>query len=247
MSRAPAGAVPLCRSVRGIPVAGLGWYDRARAAWSRCGECDGPSWSMRGIGRIILAMAVAALVAVNAAAVFVWLGGGQSARERHSGEAIVGGPFELDAVDGGRVALRDLAGRVPVLVFGWTRDTGFSEPLLRVLEDAMRQLGGDRARIAPLFITLDPERDTAAEIGAFLSRAGSGARGLTGTAAQIDAIAASFRLYHRRVPDPALPGGYSIDHAALYYVMDRAGRFSAAVPYTTDSGELVVAIAKLLR
>ncbi|MBV1693407.1 MAG: SCO family protein [Hyphomicrobiales bacterium] len=203
---------------------------------------------MQRIGRVILVIAIAALVAVNGAALVVWLsGGGQAPREVHSGEAAVGGPFDLEAVDGGRVALSDLAGRVPVLVFGWTRDTAFSEPLLRVMEEALRRLDDDRARIAPLFITLDPERDSAADIRTFLARAGSTARGLTGTPAQIQALIATYRLYHRRVPDPALPGGYSIDHAALYYVMDRSGRFAAAVPYTTDSGELAAAIAKLLR
>ena len=203
---------------------------------------------MQRTGRVILALATAALVAVNGAALIVWLsGGGQAPREIHSGEAAVGGPFHLEAVDGGRVALVDLAGRVLVLVFGWTRDTAFSEPLLRVLEEALRRLDGDRARIAPVFITIDPERDSVADIRAFLSRAGSSARGLTGTPAQIEALAASYRLYHRRVRDPALPGGYIIDHAALYYVMDRKGRFAAEVPYTTDAGELAAAIAKLLR
>lgn len=193
-----------------------------------------------------LIVALSALAAANVAMLVLWLAFPAPPREISIGTPDVGGPFELIGADGRRISSSALLGRQPILVFGWTRDPGLSEPALRVLEDAFRRLGRKSEILAPIFVGLDPERDTASDLGAFVLRAGSRAMPAFAERTALEELTARYRLYHKRIQDPALPGGYSIDQSHLYYVLKRDGSFGAALPYTNGSAELAEAIAKVL-
>jgi protein SCO1 len=158
------------------------------------------------------------------------------------GTADVGGPFTLVDQTGARVSDRDFRGRMPVIYFGWSNDPDLTPAALQVLTAALQ--GGTRDRFVPLFITLDPEVDTPTVLERFLKKYHSRMLGLTGSAGDIAAVVASYKLYVKRIPDPSLPNGHSIDHASLYYVLGKDGAFRAAIPYTTDVAELVGELEK---
>jgi len=98
--------------------------------------------------------------------------------------------------------------------------------LCRVLDD----LGPLAERVQPLYVTVDPERDTPAVMREFLGRSYPRFTGLTGSPAQIDAAKAAFRVFARRVADPDSPGGYAMPHTAIAYLLDEAGRYGRPLP-----------------
>ena len=87
----------------------------------------------------------------------------------------------------------------------------------------MRALGPDADRTRALFITVDPERDTPAVINDYLSSFDPHLLGLTGDPAAIAAVAKAYRVYFKKVPLDE--GGYTMDHTAIVYLMDKTGRF----------------------
>jgi protein SCO1/2 len=89
----------------------------------------------------------------------------------------------------------------------------------------LRALGPDAARTRALFITVDPERDTPAVMKDYLSSFDSHLLGLTGDSAAVAAVAKAYRVYYRKVPMD--DGGYTMDHTAIVYLMDKSGRFVA--------------------
>jgi protein SCO1/2 len=93
------------------------------------------------------------------------------------------------------------------------------------ISEVLNRLGPDAEKIAALFITVDPERDTAAKLKDYISNFHPRIFGLTGTPAEIEAVLKEYRVYAKRVP---LAGGdYTMDHSAIVYLMDKQGRFVA--------------------
>jgi protein SCO1/2 len=163
-----------------------------------------------------------------------------------SGEAKVGAPFTLTADDATQLTDSDLRGRTMVIYFGFLADLDTTPQALQILAAALRELGPAAAGVVPLFITIDPERDTAAALASGLARYQSRIRGLTGSVAEIQALVRAYHLQVRRIADAALPGGYSFEHQSLYYLLDRHGRFATSVAHTTDPRELAEELRNVL-
>jgi cytochrome oxidase Cu insertion factor (SCO1/SenC/PrrC family) len=163
----------------------------------------------------------------------------------HTGIAAIGGPFALVNPRGQTVTDRDFHGRSIIVYFGWTRDPDLTPAALQVLTAALTELGRKSEMIVPVFISLDPEHDKGAVLQAFLQPLHPRLVGLTGTDAATRALTEAYKLYQKRIPDASLPGGYSIDHASLYYVMGSDGVFRGLVPYLTDSAVLAKEILRL--
>ena len=156
----------------------------------------------------------------------------------HSGAADIGAPFSLTDQNGRTITDASLRGKPVVIYFGWTRDPDLTPAALQILSAALERLGPKAEAVTPIFITLDPTRDTIIDVGRFVARFHPRLVGLIGTSEQTEALVLGYKLFARRIPDGALPGGYSIDHASLYYVLGRDGRFRGLVPYTTDVAAL---------
>ena len=137
--------------------------------------------------------------------------------------AAIGGPFELTDQNGRTVTERDLKGRPFLVFFGFTRCPDICPTTLFEVSEIMRALGKDADRVGALFITVDPERDTPTVIKDYLSSFDPHLVGLTGDAAAIAALAKSYRVYFKKVPLDQ--GGYTMDHTAIVYLMDKDGRF----------------------
>jgi protein SCO1/2 len=164
------------------------------------------------------------------------------------GDSRVGGPFALTDQTGRAVTDQDLRGRPFILYFGWTHDPDLTPAALQVLGAALADVGrGGGAAPRVVFATLDPDRDAPSAVATFLAKHANGATGLTGSDAQIAALASAYKLYWKRIPESSLPAGYSIDHASQYYVMGEDGAFLGHIPHTTERAELAREIKRLLQ
>ena len=164
-----------------------------------------------------------------------------------TGEAAVGGPFHLTDQQGRNVSDVDFRGRLMLIYFGYASDPDLTPASLQVMAGALQRLGADADAIVPIFITLDPERDTQEKLRSYVASFHPRLLGLRGTVKETGKITTAYRLYVTRITSPPLPGGYSMDHQSLYYVMGRDGRFIDHVPHTTDPGELAGEIRRVIR
>jgi protein SCO1/2 len=139
--------------------------------------------------------------------------------------AAIGGPFKLTDQNGRTVSDQDLKGRPFLVFFGFTHCPDVCPTTLFDVSELMRSLGPDADRARALFITVDPERDTPAVMKDYLSSFDPHLAGLTGDAAAIAAVAKAYRVYYKKVPLDQ--GGYTMDHTAIVYLMDKDGRFVA--------------------
>ena len=154
----------------------------------------------------------------------------------------VGGPFALTAADGSVVTERTLAGRPFALFFGFTRCPDVCPTTLARLAKLRGEMGsaGDSLRI--VFVSVDPESDTPADIGQYTAMFGTPIIGLTGTPEQIAKIAKAYRIYYAKVPQES--GNYTIDHSATVFLMDGRGRLQSTLDMKENDE---AALAKLKR
>ena len=152
----------------------------------------------------------------------------------------VGGPFSLVDQDGRAVTDRDYRGAPKLVFFGFTHCPDVCPTTLQQASEVLRALGpkGDRLRF--LFVTVDPERDTAPVLKDYLGSFDPRIVGLTGTPEQVAATTRAYRAYAKRVP--LKDGDYTMEHTALVYLMDGenrfVGSFSLARPPEAAAAEL---------
>ena len=137
--------------------------------------------------------------------------------------AAIGGPFKLTDQNGQAVSDQDLHGRPFLVFFGFTHCPDVCPTTLFEVSEILRALGRDADRTRALFITVDPERDTPSVMKDYLSSFDPHLLGLSGDPAAIAAIAKGYRVYYKKVPLDQ--GGYTMDHTAIVYLMDKDGRF----------------------
>ncbi len=146
---------------------------------------------------------------------------------RGAGTAAIGGPISLTDQNGQPFSDRDLKGKPFLVFFGFTHCPDVCPTTLFEISEVLRNLGPEADHAAALFISVDPERDTPAAMKDYLANFDPHIRGLTGDAAALNAVAKAYRVYYKKVP---LEGGdYTMDHTAIVYLMDKAGRFVAPV------------------
>lgn len=144
--------------------------------------------------------------------------------------AAVGGPFELIDQDGRQITDQDLKGHPFLVFFGFTHCPEICPTALFEISEVMRALGKDADRTRAIFITVDPERDTPPVLKDYLSNFDRHLSGLTGDPNAIAGVAKAYRAYFKKVPLPQ--GGYTMDHTAIVYLMDKAGHFVS--PFKLD-------------
>jgi protein SCO1/2 len=171
---------------------------------------------------LILGTFIAGLMLFSAVVLIV---GGRNPVPNILSSASIGGPFRLIDQDGRAVSNQDFNGRPFLVFFGFIYCPDICPTALFEMSEILRALGPDTERVGALFITVDPERDTPEKIKDYLSSFHPHLRGLTGDPAAIAAVEKSYRVYSKKVPLDG--GGYTMDHTALVYLMDKEGRFVA--------------------
>jgi len=139
--------------------------------------------------------------------------------------AAIGGSFKLIDQNGQTLSDQDLKGHPFLVFFGFTHCPDVCPTTLFEVSEVLRALGPDADRTRALFITVDPERDTAPIMKDYLSSFDPHLLGVTGDPAAIAAVAKAYRVYYKKVPLDE--GGYTMDHTAIVYLMDKNGRFVA--------------------
>jgi protein SCO1 len=145
-------------------------------------------------------------------------------REMRAPTSLIGGAFALQGPDGRVVTDADMKGGPFLVYFGYTNCPDVCPTTLAQMSDVMAKLPGKK--IQALFITIDPERDTAASLKDYLSSFDSRIIGLSGDRAAIDKVEKAYRVYARKGPPEN--GGYGMDHSSIVYLMDAKGRFIEA-------------------
>jgi len=137
----------------------------------------------------------------------------------------VGGPFRLVDQNGEAVTEEALKGRPSLVFFGFTHCPDICPTTLFDVSEIYKALGNDGDKVKAFFVSVDPERDTPAILKEYLSSFDPRLRGLTGDPVAVAAMEKAYRVYSKKIPLDA--GGYTMDHTALVYLMDKDGRFVA--------------------
>ena len=161
------------------------------------------------------------------------------------GQALIGGPFTLTDHTGKRVTDQDFRGRTTLVLFGFTFCPDVCPSALQVVSAALDKLGPKAEAITPILITLDPSRDTPAQLASYVQSFHPRLIGLTGTQAEIDAVAKAYRVYAKRVDDPKSTAGYTIDHSTFIYVMGPDGAYVTHFTHATPVDAMAARLAKL--
>lgn len=188
-----------------------------------------------------------AAAALAAAALF--LAGAVPAQERRaeatrlmqelmSGEHPIGAPFTLSDPAGRRVSLADFKGKLVMLYFGFASCPDVCPTDLATIGAALERLGPAAREVQPVFVTLDPRRDTPALLREYAKAFHPSFVALTGTEAEVRRVATDFKVYFAKVD---LPGTqtYTIEHTAFTFLLDRKGEFVILFPPGTPPERIV--------
>lgn len=153
----------------------------------------------------------------------------QEGREAtRTGEAAIRSEFALTDHTGERVTEADFLGRWQLVFFGFTHCPDVCPTTLAYIASVLDTLEETADRIAPLFITVDPGRDTPDVMADYVSAFHSRLIGLTGTEEDVAAAADAFRVYYERMEEDSAPDGYLMAHSGRIYLMTPDGRFETA-------------------
>ncbi|MDX2202975.1 MAG: SCO family protein [Hyphomicrobiaceae bacterium] len=165
---------------------------------------------------------------------------------RSVGQALVGGPFTLTDHTGRRVTEADYRGKYMLVFFGFTYCPDVCPTALQSVAAALDLLGPKADRVVPLFVTVDPERDTPEQLAQYVSSFSPRLVGLTGSRAEIDTVLKEYRVYAQRVDDPKSTAGYTMNHSSIVYVMGMDGAYRTHFTHATSAETIAERLAKLL-
>ena len=164
----------------------------------------------------------------------------------------IGGPFALLDHTGRALSERDFRGSFMLVFFGYTHCPDICPTELQLISEAIDGLGESGAKVQPIFITVDPERDTPEVLADWLSNFHPRMIGLTGSRAQVAAARKAYRVYAAKFyPPPGSLSGegdddegseYLLDHSAITYLVGPDGRMRAVFPQGSDGDEMAATI-----
>lgn len=201
---------------------------------------------------LIVAM-LATLLAIAMTAFFVWRMSGPTpiatvgavTSTKVVTSVSIGGSFSLTDHTGKAVSDSDFRGRLMLVFFGYGYCPDICPTELQNIAVALDALGQDAAAVQPLFITVDPERDTVEFLADYVANFHPRLLGLTGQKAQTGAAAKAYRVYHARA-DGQSGAGYLVDHSAFTYLMSRDGAYLTMFRAGTDPQAMARTIASYI-
>jgi protein SCO1/2 len=185
----------------------------------------------------IIGLLVAVLILGTGA--FMWLSGGGTA-------SLVGGPFTLEDGNGRQVTDRDFRGKYMLVYFGYTFCPDVCPTTLNEVADALDHLGAKADKLQPIFITVDPKRDTPDVVKQYVAAFTPRLLGLTGTPEQIAAAAREYRVYYAEHRTGPGPNDYTMDHSSILYLMGPDGKFIAPVGADEPGPQMAADLNRLM-
>jgi protein SCO1/2 len=162
---------------------------------------------------------------------------------RYIGLAAIGGPFTLVSTKDGNVTNQAYRGKWLLIFFGYTFCPDVCPTALNNISVALEKLGSEADKLQPLFVTVDPQRDTREVLADYLKSFDPRIVGLTGTQAQIDAVIKEYRVYALLQTSDA-GDNYLVSHSAYIYLMDLQGKFVNVIQGSEDGEEIAAWLRK---
>jgi protein SCO1/2 len=164
-----------------------------------------------------------------------------------SGKALIGGPFALVDQNGQRVTEQTFRGKYMLVVFGYTYCPDICPAELQTIANVLETLGSKAEEVTPVFITIDPERDTVEQVAGYVKNFHPRFVGLTGTPEEIRQAARSFRVYYGKADGTNTGSDYLMDHSAFIYLMNRSGEYLTHFAYGATPEKIAEAVEKALK
>jgi len=165
------------------------------------------------------------------------------------GTPLLGGPFSLIDDNGKRVTSDSLKGRYVLLYFGFTYCPDICPTELRKMETALQQYASMQPQhpITPVFISIDPARDTPKRLKEYKKGYSPAMLWLTGTDAEVSAVAKAYRVYYSAPEvEPGSDDDYLVDHSIFFYLLDREGQFLEFFGKSKSAEEVSQRMAQLV-
>lgn len=194
--------------------------------------------------RILLACAVAAMLISAAGLVLLLAVPKPLLQATKSLTGAIGGPFTLTASDGRTVTDETFRGKWLLIYFGYTSCPDACPTALNNMGVALDRLGADGASLQPIFITVDPKRDTREILAEYLKSFDPHIVALTGTEEQIAAVTKEYRVY---VEAQQGGGDYLVNHSSLFYLMNPEGRFVNVIRGDASGDELADKLRQMMK
>lgn len=191
--------------------------------------------------RVLLSVIAGAIIAAAIAWVQVKDAPMPPARERVVAGTKIGGPYTLTDHTGKTVTEKDFSDTYKVIYFGFTYCPAICPTELQKMMVALGQAGPAAEKIRPIFVTVDPERDTVPVMAAYVAQFSPRLTGLTGTREQVDAALKAYKIYARKVDDPAA-GDYTMDHSSYIYLMTPGDQLLGVFGIDSKPADIVKAI-----
>jgi protein SCO1/2 len=160
-----------------------------------------------------------------------------------TGTALVGGAFSLVDHTGARVTDATFRGKYMLIFFGFTYCPDICPTELQVISAALDELGPKGAAIQPIFITVDPERDSPETMKAYVANFHPRMVGLTGSMEEIANVAKAYRVYFKKSGEG---DAYLMDHSSIVYLMDKEGKFLKHFTYSADAKVLAKGLSEAI-
>jgi protein SCO1 len=171
----------------------------------------------------------------------------QPAARATTSSVTIGGPFSLTAPDGATVTDQTYRGKWLLVYFGYTFCPSSCPTTLLEIATALERLGPDAAKVQPIFITVDPKRDTPDALAKYTQSFDPRIVGLTGTPAQIAAVAHEYGAYYVAHKSGDGADDYTMDHSTYLYVMDPQGKFLQAFDADTPADHIADDLLRLMK
>ena len=197
---------------------------------------------------LILMVAMMAIVAVAVIAMWRIVESGPRDQVTGAGSGIaIGGPFTLTDQTGAPVTDKSYDGSYRLIYFGYTFCPDACPTELQVMAQALDAMGPTAAKVQPIFITIDPARDTAKQLAGYVPLFDKRLVGLTGTPEQIAVVAKAYKVYYAKADQPGVDAkAYGMNHSSFVYLMDPKGKFLTVFSSDTDSDKMADEIRRYM-
>jgi len=166
---------------------------------------------------------------------------------RTSGKALIGGPFTLTDQTGTQRSEADLEGRYALVYFGYTYCPDICPTSLTTMTQGLdilaEQAPAKADAVLPVFVTVDPARDTVEQLAGYAEHFHPRLMALTGTEEQVAAAAKAYRIYYQKVEEPGA-SDYLMDHSSIIYLMGPDGSYLTHFTHASTAEDIAKALAE---
>ena len=196
--------------------------------------------------RILLGVAISLMVIGTAGIAALMLIPAPQPQVTSSAVGAIGGPFTLTATDGRTVTDETYRGKWVLIYFGFASCPDACPTALNNMGVALDRLGPDAAKLQPVFITVDPKRDTQQALAEYVKSFDPRIVGLTGTEDQVAAVVKEYRVYASAQPADA-EGRYMVNHSNYFYLVNPDGKFVNVINGSVSGEELADKVRQLMK